>query len=150
MMPLLGIFKKHLILVLFFAAAILLPLTIFVSSRSDVLKPEAPKEEIKPTIQPFPSEGEYVKNELIIQYKDGMEYKNLSEERKKEIDAYLKDLGVTSQEKLTITDDPNLDDFYILIFEQGKDVKSISEKLLLPELEGVEPNPIYETQRFRR
>ncbi|MEK7559465.1 MAG: hypothetical protein AAB521_04105 [Patescibacteria group bacterium] len=102
----------------------------------------SPTEDAKPTLAPFPSKGDYVENQLIVEYKEGMSPEELldNDERSKLADS-LTELGVTLQEKISETDDPKLKNFYVLTFKDGIDVEAVSSKIYaIPQIKGVEPN----------
>lgn len=121
---------------------------IFISVKSTTNKiiPANPTETPKPTLQPLPSEGGYVKNQLIVEYKAGMSPHELTDNSKREkLATSLQELGVISQEKLHESTDPKLTNFYVLTFEQGIDLEKVRSKIYaLEEIKNVDPNTEYE------
>lgn len=123
---------------------------IFISVKSTTNKiiPVSPTETPKPTLQPFPPKGDYIENQLIVEYKEGMSPDELTDNNQRaELAKVLQDAGVILQEKLSQTTDPNLKNFYVLTFKDGIDVKAASRKIYeIPQIKGVEPNVIFKTQ----
>lgn len=104
-----------------------------------------PTEVLKPSIIPFPSEGNYVKNQLIVQYREGRSPADLidNDERSKLASA-LSELGVISQEILIKDQETNLQNYYVLTFSDDIDIKDAVEGLSkIPEILTVEPNATF-------
>lgn len=127
----------------------ILVMYLFMNNRSNdssqkTLPPVSPTPiTIKPTLQPFPSKGQYVEDQLIIRYNDGMSPSELKEpERIAAIQNLFKVVGVISQEAVYKGNtDPKLKNFYILHFSRGTDIKSAAKEIYtLPEVKGAEPN----------
>lgn len=102
----------------------------------------SPVEDTKPSLQPFPSKGDYVENQLIIEYKEGMSPEELLDnDQRSQLAADLQRLGVILQEKLHESTDTNLKNFYVLTFKEGIDVEKVSTEIYkIPQIKGVEPN----------
>lgn len=103
---------------------------------------DVPTENAKPTLAPFPPEGGYVENQLIVEYKEGMSPEELLDnDQRSKLAEELTELGVILQEKISETDDPKLDNFYVLTFADGVNVEEASKKIYeIPQIKGVEPN----------
>lgn len=101
-----------------------------------------PTEAPKPTLLPFPSKGDYVGNQLIVEYKEGMSPDELRDNNQRsQLASDLQELGVISQKKLYESTDPKLKNFYILTLKEGIDAKGVSNKIYsIPQIKGVEPN----------
>ena len=118
------------------AVVMFIPICLFVISSLNGGQSISQKKDQPKPIDPFPVP--YVKDELIVKYKDEYtldEILNL----KKELDS----LGVEKSQSLFNSNDPGLKNFYVLKFKKGTDVKEAKEKLdKLPEIEFVGPNSI--------
>ena len=63
--------------------------------------------------------------------------------KKKNLEDFLQEIGVLSQEKLYNSDDPALKRYYLLKLKKGSDVLNVIEQLnKLEEVEYAEPNNI--------
>lgn len=103
-------------------------------------KNSAPKDPVvvKPTLAPFPEKGEYVEEELIVEYEEA-----LTEEHRAQLFESLKTFGVTSEEPLG-SEEGASGNFYRLIFSPGVDVEAVSTQIYaLPGIKHVESNAIY-------
>lgn len=121
----------------------LTPVFVFVaySIRGDIGEKSVSTLAPKPTLKPFPSEGIEL-NRLIIRYIDGFSPDDIQDEKRvKEMDVFLKRLGVVEQEKVYDSDDPKFRNTYSLIFDRGIDIEDAAEDIYsLPEIEHVEPS----------
>lgn len=118
---------------------------IFISVKSTTNKmvpPVSPTETPKPTLIPFPPKGEYVENQLIVEYKEGMSPDELKDNNQRgQLAEALQNAGVISQEKHFESTDPKLKNFYILTLKEGIDAGEVSNKIYaIPQIKGVEPN----------
>ncbi len=97
-----------------------------------------PFESVKPTLPPFPEEGLYVEDELIIRYTLGKRPEELDPKRRAEVKILLEEAGVISESPVySQTTDPALSSFYKLNFKKGVDVKTASEKIYeIQEIQG--------------
>lgn len=97
---------------------------------------------VKPTLPPFPEEGLYVEDELVIRYTLGKRPEELDPRRRAEVKELLEGAGVISESPVySQTTDPALSSFYKLTFKKGVNIKIASEKIYeIPEIQGVEPN----------
>ncbi len=85
--------------------------------------------------------AQFVEDQVIVKYKTGFN-DNLEFQNK------LKDLGISSQEKVYETsNNPVLSRYYLLSLKKGTDVKGLINQLLeFEEIEVAEPNYIFTTQ----
>ena len=146
--------KTYIIFIVLALAAVIFPILYFLMqtvSKNNLPKLPAenpkstisiPSEANKPTLPPFPSQGDYVKNQLIIEYKEGMSPEEiLDNDERSALAQALQDAGIVSQKKLSDTTDPKLKNFYVLTFKEGIDAKEVSTKIYaIPQIKGVEPN----------
>lgn len=139
----LSIGNKRLIIILV-AAAVVIPLFIFITASLSGQNNNPKDSEIVPTKEPLPTfpESQAVEDELIIQYAQGMEFDALTEERKNEITQILNDLGVISQERAyPDAGEGELMRSYLLKFSGGQDIEEAAQEIYkLPEIEGAQPN----------
>jgi len=142
--------SKVIVIAVIILILILIPIFFFVVKSSQEKKLISnPPESIKPTLIPFPSKGNYVENQLIVEYKEGLSPSELIDNDKREnLASALQKIGVTSQNKLYESNEPTLKNFYVLTFKAGVDVKKARIEIYeLPEIKSVEPNIIYKIHK---
>lgn len=93
---------------------------------------------VKPTLAPFPEKGQYVEEELIVEYEEG-----LTDEERAQLTQSLKAFGMASEEQVGAAEGEG-GNFYRLIFSPGIDVEAISTQVYeLPGIKHVESNAVY-------
>ncbi len=134
--------KFLLIAAIVFILVVLSVIFISVKSTTKNIVPATPTEAPKPTLRPFPPKGEYVENQLIVEYREGMSPEDLKDNNQRsQLAEALQDAGVVSQEKHYQSTDPKLKNFYILTFKEGIDAQEVSNKIYaIPQIKSVEPN----------
>lgn len=120
--------------------AVIIPIVLLSGKDKTASPPEDVK--VKPTLAPFPTEGAYIPDQLIIQYQDEMGPEELSDvNRRQFVEQILKEAGVISQEKLYSSNDPTLKNYYVLKFAKGINLREAAEKIYsLPEVKNAETN----------
>lgn len=133
------ILRKPLVvaLILFGVALILLvPLIFFISG--SIKSNQSTKPDTAPPTSNDPFLAPYVPDELIVKYKSTYTLEELEN-----LKTTLDSIGVIEQKKLFDDGSGNLENFYVLTFKEGVDVKEAKERLdMLPEIESVSPNTI--------
>lgn len=118
-----------------------IPLIMFVFSslRPAPVPPKDNEEVPRSVIAP---EAPFVPDELIVELKS-----KYTEPELKLLKQKFDEYGVVSQEKAFDTNDPKTQNFYLLKFKKGTDVKKVAEELTsLDLLNNIEANYIVETQ----
>lgn len=106
---------------------------------------------IFPLNNPFPPGARYVSNQIIVKYKEGQTPEALDKagnmEQKKSLDKALFAIGVVSQERLFLTEDELLKNYYLLNLRPNSNIPEVYNQLLhVPEVDSITPDYILNTQ----
>jgi hypothetical protein len=97
------------------------------------------------TESPLPT-PEFVQDELIVKYKQGMGPDEVQADRKTSIEALYKEVGVVLEKKLYQSSSSALKNYYLLNLKTSLSLENAISKLkTLPEIENVEKNYINKT-----
>lgn len=106
---------------------------------------------IFPLNNPFPPGARYVSNQIIVKYKEGKTPEALDKsgkmEEKKSLDKELFEIGVISQERLFLTDDILLKNYYLLNLRPNSNIPEVYKQLMrVSQVDSITPDYILSTQ----